>query len=89
MATPVQQTDSDTLSHLEERIQRAVALVQSLRRENEVALKQLAETQTALEDSHRTNAQLMEEVESLRNERQQVRSRLEKLIGHIDQLGAS
>jgi FtsZ-binding cell division protein ZapB len=89
MATPVQQTETDTLSHLEDRIQRAVGLVHTLRKENEVALKQLAETQTALEESHRSNAQLAEEVESLRTERQQVRSRLEKLIGHIDQLGAS
>jgi FtsZ-binding cell division protein ZapB len=90
MATPPgHQTETDALSHLEDRIQRAVALVHSLRKENEVALKELAATQTALEDSRRTNSQLSEEVESLRDERQQVRGRLEKLIGHIDQLGAS
>jgi FtsZ-binding cell division protein ZapB len=89
MATTGQQPETDALSHLEDRIQRAVALVHRLRLENEVALKELTATQTALEDSRRTNAQQAEEIESLRAERQQVRGRLEKLIGHIDQLGAS
>jgi len=89
MATTGQQPETDALSHLEDRIQRAVALVHRLRLENEVALKELTATQTALEDSRRTNAQQAEEIDSLRAERQQVRGRLEKLIGHIDQLGAS
>jgi len=89
MATTGQQPETDALSHLEDRIQRAVALVHRLRIENEVVLKELTATQTALEDSRRTNAQQAEEIESLRAERQQVRGRLEKLIGHIDQLGAS
>lgn len=51
MATTGPQTETDALSHLEDRIQRAVALVQRLRLENEVALKELTATQTALEDS--------------------------------------
>ena len=89
MATTGQQPETDALSHLEDRIQRAVALVHRLRIENEVVLKELTATQTALEDSRRTNAQQAEEIDSLRAERQQVRGRLEKLIGHIDQLGAS
>ncbi len=89
MATTGQQPETDALSHLEDRIQRAVALVHRLRLENEVALKELTATQTALEDSRRTNAQQAEELDALRAERQQVRGRLEKLIGHIDQLGAS
>jgi FtsZ-binding cell division protein ZapB len=89
MATPGQQPESDALSHLEDRIQRAVALVQGLRREKEAALKELDASQSALEDSRNTIARLSEEVESMRAERLQVRGRLEKLIGHIDQLGAS
>jgi FtsZ-binding cell division protein ZapB len=89
MATTGPQPETDALSHLEDRIQRAVALVHRLRLENEVALKELTATQTALEDSRRTNAQQAEELDALRAERQQVRGRLEKLIGHIDQLGAS
>jgi hypothetical protein len=57
MATTGQQPETDALSHLEDRIQRAVALVHRLRIENEVVLKELTATQTALEDSRRTNAQ--------------------------------
>lgn len=89
MATPGQQPETDALGHLEDRIQRAVALVQRLREEKDGALKDLAATKSALDDSRATNVRLSEEVESLRAERQQVRGRLEKLIGHIDQLGTS
>lgn len=79
----------DTLSHLEERVQRAVALVSRLRQEKEAALKELASTQQAYAESQKANEQLAEEVESLRAERQQVRGRIEKLLTHIDQLGAA
>ncbi len=72
----------DTLTHLEERVQKAVALVARLRQEKEAALKELAVSQ-------QSNAELTEEVESLRTERLQVRGRIEKLLGHIDQLGAA
>jgi FtsZ-binding cell division protein ZapB len=82
MATTGQQPETDALSHLEDRIQRAVALVHRLRQENEAAQKELQESRSM-------NVRLSEEVESLRAERLQVRGRLEKLIGHIDQLGAS
>jgi FtsZ-binding cell division protein ZapB len=77
----------DTLGHLEERIQKAVALVSRLRQEKEGAVKELAATQQAYAESQKANAQLAEEVESLRTERQQVRGRIEKLLTHIDQLG--
>jgi uncharacterized membrane protein len=79
MAIPELETDS--LAGLEERVQKAVALVQRLRQEKEAALKELAEAK--LESSH-----LSEELEALRAERKQVRGRIEKLLGHIDQLGA-
>ena len=80
--------EADTLTHLEERIQKAVALVSRLRQEKDAALKELAATQQAWAESQKANAQLADEVESLRTERQQVRGRIEKLLGHIDQLGA-
>jgi len=75
MATTVKEIDP--LDHLEERIQKAVALVHRLRDDNEAAQKSAADD--------RLNA----EIASLREERQQVRARLEKLLGHIDQLGAA
>jgi FtsZ-binding cell division protein ZapB len=82
MATTSQEPEVDSLGHLEERIQKAVALVIRLRQEKEAALKELAESQSA-------NAQFALEIEELRSERQQVRNRIEKLLGHIDQLGSA
>jgi FtsZ-binding cell division protein ZapB len=89
MAAIGQEPEVDTLSHLEERIQKAVALVNRLRQEKDAALKELAATQAAYSESQDANAQLTEEVEALRAERHQVRNRIEKLLGHIDQLGAA
>ena len=89
MAAPGQEPEIDTLSHLEERIQKAVALVNRLRQEKEAALKELVATQQAFEESQNTNTKLAEEIEALRTERHQVRGRIEKLLGHIDQLGAA
>lgn len=89
MATTRLEPEIDTLTHLEERIQKAVALVNRLRQEKEAALKELAATQQAFEESQSTNSKLAEEIEALRTERHQVRNRIEKLLGHIDQLGAA
>jgi len=81
--------EPDALGQLEERIQRAVALVIRLRQEKEAALKELAETQAAWEESQSANMKLTEELSSMHAERQQVRGRLEKLLSHIDTLGAA
>lgn len=83
-----EEQEVDALSRLEERIQRAVALVLKLREEKEAAQKELTETQQAWEESQAENAKLSEELDALRSERKQVRGRLEKLLDHIDQLGA-
>jgi FtsZ-binding cell division protein ZapB len=42
-----------------------------------------------LEEAQNTNTRLTADIEAMRQERQQVRTRLEKLLGHIDQLGAA
>ncbi|MES1257512.1 MAG: cell division protein ZapB [Acidobacteriota bacterium] len=89
MALIDQEPEVDTLAHLEDRIQKAVELVIRLRQEKEAALKELAETQAAWEEAQTSNQQLTEELETLRSERKQVRGRLERLLGHIDQLGAA
>ncbi len=65
--------ESDSLAGLEDRIVKAVQLVQRLRQEKDAALKE--------------NARLNEELEALRSERKQVRGRIEKLLGQIDTLG--
>jgi FtsZ-binding cell division protein ZapB len=65
--------ETDTLAGLEDRIVKAVQLVQRLRQEKDAAQKE--------------NARLNEELEALRSERKQVRGRIEKLLGQIDTLG--
>jgi FtsZ-binding cell division protein ZapB len=74
--------ENDSLSSLEDRIQRAVQLVSRLRQEKEAAVAEAAEAKRAA-------ALLAEEVKTLQAERKQVRSRIEKLLGQIDQLSAS
>jgi predicted nucleic acid-binding Zn-ribbon protein len=65
----------DSLSRLEERIQKAAELVTRLRRERDAALAQAAA--------------VAKELETLRGERVQVRSRIEKLLGQMEMLGSS
>jgi FtsZ-binding cell division protein ZapB len=89
MAATQQEIPIDTLTHLEDRVQKAVALVQRLRLEKDAVVKELGATKASLEDSQTTNTLLTEELEALQAERGQVRERLEKLLGHIDQLGAA
>ncbi len=72
----------DALASLEERIQRAVQLVVKLRKEKEAAEAAAAEAKAEA-------VRLAEELKSLHSERRQVRSRIEKLLGQIDQLSAS
>ena len=76
--SPAEQ-EHDSLSSLEDRIQQAVQLVSVLRQEREAAIREAAE-------ARREAALLAEEVKSLQTERKQVRSRIEKLLGQIDQL---
>ena len=79
--SPVDQ-ENDSLSTLEERILRAVQSMVRLRQEREAAVQEAAEAKRAA-------ALLADEVKTLQAERKQVRSRIEKLLGQIDQLSAS
>jgi len=76
----------DPLSQIEERVRRTVELVGTLRHERDAALESLAETRNAKALAEATIRSLSEEVAGLKSERQQVRGRLERLLGHIDQL---
>jgi FtsZ-binding cell division protein ZapB len=71
----------DSLSSLEERIQHAVQWVGQLRLEKEAAVQAAAEARAEAE-------RLAREVKTLEAERKQVRARIEKLLGQIDQLSA-
>jgi uncharacterized coiled-coil DUF342 family protein len=79
--SPVEQ-ENDSLSSLEERITLAVQLVARLRKEKEAALEETAAAKAEA-------ARLADEVKTLQTERKQVRNRIEKLLGQIDQLSPS
>lgn len=72
----------DSLSSLEERIQRAVQWVGQLRQEKDDALAAAAEAKAEVQ-------RLTQQVKTLETERKQVRSRIEKLLGQIDQLSGA
>lgn len=65
----------DSLAGLEERINRAVQVITNLRSEND--------------DLHRRVSALEEELNTMRGERKQVKSRIEKLLSQLDLLTAS
>ena len=69
----------DALAALEERIQRAVQLVGRLRQEKDLALTQAA-------DARAEAGRLADELATLKADRKQVRTRIEKLLEQIDQL---
>lgn len=78
--TPIEQ-EADALSSLESRIQRAIETVARLRAEKQAALDEAAEAKAEV-------ARLTEDNRLLHAERKQVRARIEKLLGQIDQLSA-
>ena len=76
--TPAGQ-ETDSLVSLEERIQQTVQLVARLRQERDAALEQATEAKAEA-------ARVAGEVRTLQAERKQVRTRIERLLGQIDQL---
>ncbi len=92
MSMPQAESELDSLENLEDRIRRAVELVSSLKAERDAAVGELADARAALAElatarkSAAEAAKLREEIEGLRAERKQVRVRIEKLLGQMDQL---
>ncbi len=65
------------------------ASVQAATSEREAAAKVADALRVDLEEARNANTRLAADLEAMRQERQVVRARLEKLLGHIDQLGAA
>jgi len=72
MAPEPSRSEEDALASLEDRIRRTVELVSALRAERDAAV---SESQT-----------LRKELEGLRSERKQVRTRIEKLLEQMELL---
>jgi chromosome segregation ATPase len=93
MVQPIREEETDSLGSLEERINRAVELVMALREEN-VALNRkigeiASERDLAREEAIQATKQAQQAVkdlDDLRSERKQVRTRIEKLLGQMDLL---
>lgn len=87
------QENTDALSSLEERITRAVQVLTTLREENERLQRENNELQQQLQreknDLQQRVQQLNSEVDTLRGERKQVKTRIEKLLTQLDLLSAS
>ena len=79
--SPAEQ-ETDSLTTLEDRIQRAVQLVARLRHERDAAVEEAAQARSE-------TTRLAAENQTLHAERKQVRTRIEKLLGQIDQLSGS
>jgi len=94
MSTPQSESELDSLANLEERIRRAVELVAALKDERDAALSDLAEARVAmaelasLKKAAADAERLRQEVDGLKVERKQVRVRIEKLLGQMDQLSS-
>lgn len=93
---PARENELDTLSTLEERVTRAVEVVARLRSEKDAVQKQfeaaMAERDVARKetaDAHLHIQKLTQELDELHGERKQVRTRIEKLLGQMDLLGAT
>ncbi len=88
MAVIANETEIDSLSSLEERITRAVELVTALKQQNDQLAAKLAAAESARDAAIAQSHTSVDELESLRTERKQVRTRIEKLLGQMDLLSA-
>jgi FtsZ-binding cell division protein ZapB len=75
---------TDVLKQLDERIQASVARIQQLRKENDQLTQKLAETEKKYADAIGQVKQLNAERQQHENERNDVRSRIEKILTRFD-----
>ncbi len=78
--------EDDELASLEERIRRAVELVARLRAERDAAVAEVDAVKRAAGSALADAQKYRQEIEALRGERKQVKTRIEKLLGQMDLL---
>jgi FtsZ-binding cell division protein ZapB len=74
----------DVLKQLDERIQASVARIHQLRKENEQLAQKLAEMEKRYADASGMVKQLTAERQQHENERNDVRTRIEKILTRFD-----
>ena len=88
MAAIAREEEVDSLASLEERITRAVELVSALKHDKEQLAARLKTAEGERDAARLESQRITDELDSLRNERKQVRTRIEKLLGQMDVLSA-
>lgn len=71
---------------LEERVLRAVALVKQERQARTVAEQRAERAESSLNDLNQKNEQMQNELNALRAEREQVKTRVDRLLEQLDTL---
>lgn len=96
MAATARDVEVDSLAALEDRITRAVDVVSRLRSEKDSLSAQMDAVIAERDAAQKATAELqgqfhkaLQELEELRSERKQVRTRIEKLLGQMDLLSTS
>ena len=84
-----QDQEVDALARLEERVGQAAECVSRLRREKEAALTERESAVREAAEAKALASRLALELKTLRGERGEIRSRIEKLIGQMDLLSAN
>lgn len=79
----------DTFSALEQRVVRAIELLNREREQRAATEKQLEDLREQMEAQHKHSAELRREIDELQNERNTVRTRVERLMASLDAIEAS
>ena len=87
MSSPA--AEEDSLASLEERILRTVEMVTKLRAERDEAVTERDDARKAAGAAMSEAQKLRQEIDELRGERKQVRTRIEKLLGQMDLLSGA
>jgi FtsZ-binding cell division protein ZapB len=84
--------EADILERLSQRVERAVSTIQELRRERDLLRARVEELETRVKDNEETSTRLgslEEEHERFRRERGEIRSRIETILGNLEELEAA
>jgi len=81
--------EAEILSRLNERVERAVALIQELRRERDSLKARLDDAESRLKESGDAStraAELEEDCDRFRRERGEIRNRIESILSNLETL---